>query len=360
MNKRNKTGIFIGVLLAILIGIRIYLPYFLTDYVNKVIDDIPGYTGGVADIRVNLIEGAYVIEQLQIHEEATTTGVPFFDSEQIHVSVQWSALFNGAIVGELDFHKPQLNFMAHSKEADTIQTNQKSTDWTEPIKELIPLQINKLTIYEGQVHFLDTASKPSVDIYLSQLNAQATNLSNATDKDDNLPSHISGAATSIGNGDLRFDMDINVLKAIPDFDFDLEFEDVDLLALNDFIKAYSKIDVEEGQFHLYMELAALDGQIEGYIKPIIENLKIVKWKNDKDEPLKMMWEVIASLFIEVFENQSKDRFASKVPIRGSLDDVDAKTWPAFINMLKNAYFEALEKNTDQSIKAKKEKEKEKK
>ncbi|UXX80300.1 DUF748 domain-containing protein [Reichenbachiella carrageenanivorans] len=342
--------LILGLLTTILIGARLYLPTFLTRYVTQVVQGIPGYTGGVENIDVHLVRGAYSIHGLHIDKEERGVVQHFFESKRTDVSIQWKALFDGAIVGEIAFDQPKLNIVAkQEKESDTPSM---TPDWTKPIKELIPLQINQLRVHQGQIHYLDHYSSPKVDIYLNQLDLHASNLSNATDQANKLPAHVTAQATSIGGGRLDMSMDINVLKEVPDFDMDLIFEEISMPALNDFIKAYSKIDVEEGLFSLYMEVSALDGTLNGYLKPVIEDLKIVKWKADKDEPLKLIWELIASGIVEIFENQPNNRTATKIPITGKLNKAKAKYWLAMVNVLKNAFIEAIEKKTDQSIKIK--------
>lgn len=354
MNKRKKTLLVLSLLMALLVGARLYLPRFLTTYVTQVIQSIPGHTGGVEDIDVHLIRGAYTIHGLHIDKQEKDLVRHFFESKRTDVSIQWKALFDGAVVGEINFDQPRLNLIAEEEnKTENGQTPSTNTDWTKPIKELIPLQINHLSISNGQVHYLDDYSSPKVDLYINQLYLQASNLSNATEQADKLPSHVTARATSIGSGSLNMTMDINVLKAEPDFDMDLTFENVSMPALNDFIKAYSKIDVEEGLFNVYMEMSALDGALDGYIKPVIEDLKVVKWKTDKDEPLKLIWELIASGIVEIFENQPNNRTATKIPLAGKLNDAEAKYWPAMVSVLKNAFIEAIEKKTDQSIKVKK-------
>jgi hypothetical protein len=54
-------------------------------------------------------------------------------------------------------------------------------------------------------------------------------------------------------------------------DIDLKFENAAIPALNDFVSSYLKADFESGTFNLYAEIFAENGQISGYVKPVIEN-----------------------------------------------------------------------------------------
>jgi hypothetical protein len=41
--------------------------------------------------------------------------------------------------------------------------------------------------------------------------------------------------------------------------------------VNPWLDRFLKIDAEQGRFSMYTELAAADGSFEGYVKPILEN-----------------------------------------------------------------------------------------
>src|SRR5690606_16134147 len=139
------------------------------------------------------------------------------------------------------------------------------TDWTEPLKDLMPLQINRFEIVRGKISYLDFHAEPKVDIAIDSLNAVALNLNNATDNPEKLPSKVKLTGTSVGGGLLVVDAEMNILKEIPDFDINLEFTEVNLPALNDFIKAYGKFDVERGTFNLYSEIILNNGTFDGYV-----------------------------------------------------------------------------------------------
>jgi len=329
----------------ILLAVRLAMPYFVTKYVNKVLATLPGYTGSIEDVDIHLYRGAYQVQELRIFKVDGQKKIPFIYIPVLDLSIEWSALFDGAIVGEVEFERPELNFIGGGKG----NQSGKDVDWTKPIKDLMPVDINRLTITNGKIAFYDFTTKPHVDLVMTEVNASAENLSNATDNEQVLPSTAHFTATSVGGGRLGVKMKMNVLKQIPDMDIDLKFEDVDLKALNDFFKAYAKIDVERGTFDLYTELAMLDGKIEGYVKPIIEDLKIVNWEKDKKRPLELVWESIVGFLAEIFTNQPKDRFATRVPLSGNINDVKTSAWPALWSIFSNAFIKAFEKNTEGTI-----------
>lgn len=131
---------------------------------------------------------------------------------------------------------------------------------------------------------------------------------------------------------------------------DMKFEGIDMPSLNDFFLAYAGIDIERGTFNIYSEMTVNDGALEGYVKPVAQNVQVLSWKKDKSNPLNLIWQAIVGLFAEIFENQSEDQFATKIPLDGNLKDIKTSTWPAIWNIFRNAFVKAFEKNTDDTIK----------
>jgi len=352
--KIKKKWIILGSILILLVVGRLMLPYFVTRYVNKVLARIEGYEGSISGVDIHLIRGAYVIHDLELFKVNGNDKVPFISLPVTDLSVEWQALFKGSIVGEVIFERPKLNFIGgdggETKEPGNDTQTGEDVDWTEPIKELMPLQINRFEIQDGTVAFFDFTTKPKVDIHLDSLQVLATNLNNAERQKERLPSSIIASATSVGGGKLNINMNINVLKEIPDLDLNLKFEQVDMKALNDFFIAYSKVDIERGTFNLYSELAVNDAELTGYVKPIAQDIKVVDWKKDKEKPLNLIWQSIVGVVVEFFENQKENQFATKVPLQGNLKDIKSGVWPTIWNVFRNAFVQAFERNTDNTIK----------
>ncbi len=353
MKKIDKKWIILGGILLIVIVARLMLPYFVTRYVNKVLTEIEGYKGSIGDVDISLMRGAYAVHDMKIFKVNGHEEVPFIDIQVTDLSVEWSALFKGAIAGEVIFEQPKLNFIGRDGPEKKAKGNDTQTgedvDWTKPLKKLMPLQINRLEINRGSISFYDFSTNPKVTLTLDSLQLLATNLNNANRQKERLPSTVTATATSIGGGKFDLKMGINVLKKIPDLDMNLKFEGINMPALNDFFVAYSKMDIERGTFNLYAELAVKDSEITGYVKPIAENIKIVNWKKDKKNPLNLAWQAIVGVLAEFFENQKEDQFATKVPLEGNLKEIKSGVWPTIWNVFRNGFIKAFEKNTDNTI-----------
>ena len=344
--KRKIWYIILGSILVILIAFRIALPYILLKFVNRELTMIDGYYGHVDDIDVALIRGAYTIKDIRLDKTGGKIPVPFFAAKTIDLSIEWRAIFEGAIVGEIVVEQPKLNFV----KGPTKQTTQTKIDkdWTQVVDTLLPLKLNRLEINEGEIHYIDFHSSPKVDIFAKNVQILAQNLSNAKDQKEVLPSTAKASADVYG-GNAILNMKLDPLNQKTTFDANAELKNLDLTKLNDFLKAYGNFDVSKGNLSLYTEAAAKDNKLAGYVKPMVKDLKVLDPKKDDDNPIQFVWEAIVSGVTWVFKNHPKDQLATKVEFTGNLKDPDTNTWEIIGQVLRNAFIQALYPSLENEI-----------
>lgn len=343
----KKFLIGLGILLAILIIANLVLEPVAKYYVNKELGKLEGYKGKIDDIGIALWRGAYTIEGLDIVKTDSKAPEPFFAANAIDISVQWAALFKGAIVGEVIITKPILNFAVEpsSKEVQAGGDN----NWVETVKNLVPIQINLFQIIGGNIHYKDPTADPKVDIELKKFNVLATNLGNADDNEALLPSHVSADGKMSGNGDLNIEMDINPLKEMPDFDLSMELKNLELTYLKDFTEAYANFTFKEGRLFLSSEVAMKDGDFEGYVKPVLNGVKIIDLDNKETNFWRKAWEVVVGGVIGALKNQRTDEFATKVPFSGTVNGTEVSIVATLANVLQNAFIDSFSKNIQGSV-----------
>jgi hypothetical protein len=298
-------------------------------------------------VDISLIRGAYVIENVNLLKTGGKVPVPFFSAKRIDLSVQWGALFEGSVVGEIELESPKMNFVA-GEDKKTSQTGVDDS-WTDKVKELFPLRINRFQINSGEIHYRDFQSDPQVDIFLQNINAAAENLTNSKDISKDLMATINATGNAMGSGKFRLHADINPFEQSPTFNLDAELKNIDLSKLNNFIKAYGKFDVESGTFELFTELAASGGKFEGYLKPMFKDMKVLSLEEDSSNPLELFWEAIVGAVSGLFENKSEDQLAARIPLSGNFEDPDANIWSTIGSVLENAFIRALIPNIEGSV-----------
>ena len=88
--------------LILVVIIRALLPFWVRDYVNRKLSEVPEYRGHVAAVTLHLWRGAYQIHHVEIVKTTGHVPVPFFSAPLVDLSMQWRALFDGAFVGNID------------------------------------------------------------------------------------------------------------------------------------------------------------------------------------------------------------------------------------------------------------------
>jgi len=344
--RKKRWKIILLSIIVVLISVRLFFPYIVLKYVNKTLGEIKDYYGHVEDIDIALIRGAYKINDIKLVKRDSVTKVKdtmtFFSAKVIDLSVEWSALFKGKIVGEIYVENPVLNFIkGKHKDEDT---KADTSDFKDVIKKLMPLTINHFEINNGQIHFKDPYSAPTVDVPITDIHVKADNLSNANDSNKVLPSSIVATGNLYG-GTLKLNVKLDALAKKPAFDLNAGIENVEMVALNPFFKAHANFEVEKGSFGMYTEFAAKDGAFKGYVKPLLKDLKVAN-EGDLGE---IVWSKVISAAAWVFKNHSKDQVATKLPVEGKFDQPDTGLWTAISYVLKNAFISALTPSVENTI-----------
>jgi hypothetical protein len=345
----TRTGKTVLIIIVVLLCIRILLPYVVLHYSNRSLAKMHGYYGHVADIDIWLIRGAYQLKNLYINKVDTVTKqqTTFFHSEVIDLSVEWKALLHGSIVGELVFQRPLLRFTKDKAEPKEITKD--TTDFRIILKKFMPLKVNRFEVNHGIIEYRDSTSKPIVNLDMTETYILAQNLKSVYKTEENVLPATVKAKSYLYEGYLNYDMKLNPLADRPQFDLNAELVNTNLVKLNDFFKAYGKFDVHRGSFGLYTEMAAADGKFKGYVKPVIRDLDVVGPEDKNDSFLRKLWEHIVGAAGIILRNQRKDQVATKIPIEGNYDNPDIGTLDAIVEVLINAYIQALMPSIDNQI-----------
>ena len=340
--KRKRYLVPLTIIVMLLL-FRLFLPTIVKRYVNKVLADIPGYYGQVDDIDIALIRGAYVIDGLYLNKVNAGSKVPFMDFEKTDISVEWKSLFKGEIVSEIIMTRPKIIYVFEDQQDST---EVEAEDWSKALTDLVPIDINSFKVIDGTLAFVELQADPNIDLNLTNFNLDATNLRNVVEQELTLPSNVHATATSIGNGRMKMDGKMNLVKEIPDMDIAVSLEGASATALNDFTNHYAGIDFESGTFEVFAEVAIADGFLKGSIKPILKDSKL----NSKEDSFgEKLWEGFVGFFKFILKNHKENTLATKVPIEGDLNSVGPKIVPTVMGIFKNAWIQAFKGVFDDDV-----------
>jgi hypothetical protein len=333
--------------IAALITFRLFLPLIVKNYVNKVLNRIPGYHGSVDDIDISLYRGAYVIHGLLLYKNGNKK--PMLDFPTTDISIEWRALFHGRIVSEIEMNHPVFNYYITANKLSAKETPGQD-DWTKALHKLVPFQINHFSVDDGKFLYADILESPDINLVIQNISLSATNLGNVIDKSKALPSDLKINAVSFGAGKLGITAKMNLLKKIPDMDVNVALQKSDVTALNTVSLASAGFDFEKGQFELYSEFAINNGYLKGYFKPMFHNIHIIdRLGKPNSSVLKRLWEGVVTFLGFVLKNKHKDSFATKIPIAGDLNNPDIKVWALIKNIFRNGFIRPFSNDVDNDI-----------
>lgn len=323
---------------VVLIAVRIALPFAIERYANDRLDQMEGYGGEIEDVDLCFIRGVYSVEGIRILKTDGEVPVPFFSSPEIRASVRWGALLKGAVVSDIRVVEPEINFVA-GRGPD--EQTEPPGDWQGAVEDLLPIRIDSFTVTDGAVHFRDYRGDPPLNIYAQNIDLTVSNITNTAELSGSKIAHVEGSARAVDSGKLELEGDVDPLAERPTFDMNVTLKELKITDLNPLLRRYANLDAEKGRLSMYGEMAADGGKLSGYVKPVVEDLEILDWDEEKGGFFGKLWEGVAGAAAKVLENPQEDQIAARVPIEGSLDDPDIGIWGAIGTTLKNAFIQAL-------------------
>lgn len=328
------------VLVVAAILLRLALPTLVRNQLNERFADMGAYSGYVADVDIALWRGAYALSGVNVTKIDQDVPVPFFAADSIELAISWSALLDRAIVAQVHFHQPSLHFV--DGEDEGFQGG-GGTDWRDALQELIPIRIDELSISNGEINFHNFHSEPEVHLTLTELQGSFRNITNADRRDEAIPAAFNLQARVFDDARAEVGGSLDPLGNFEDFAVDLRVTGVNLLLMNDLTEAYGNFDFESGQGDLVMELQATSGQLEGYIRPLLNNVAILDLESDLEQGiLSATWEAIVGGLGQIFRNQPEDRIAAEIEVSGDITQQEVSTWQAFLSIMRNAFIEVYD------------------
>lgn len=343
--RRWLRGVFLA--LAVLFGLaligRLLLPSFVQSYVNRTINRTDLYSGRIGDVDMHLWRGAYSIHNIRLSKTTGNIPVPFFRAERIDLALEWSSLFHGRIVGVIDVYQPEINFVDAPDESSS-QTGMTGGGgpWLSMLTDLFPFDINSARIHNGAVHFRAYQATPPVDVYLTSVEAKVDNLTNIRDEVTPLISTIKVDAVAMDSAKLECEVKLDPFSYYPTFQLALRLLELDVTKLNALAEAYGSLDFERGWFDLVIELDVKEGTLDGYVKPLFRQLRVLSVPKDlkEDNPLQVFWEAVVGVTSGVLTNQSREQFGTVIPFTGSVTGPEADVLAVVGNVLRNAFIRA--------------------
>lgn len=337
--RRKWAGAAIAVVIFV-VAFHILLPIAVKAYANHKLAHIGEYRGEVGDVSIHLWRGAYSAHDVFLVKTSGGVPVPFFRAKRIDLSAHWGALLmHGAVVADVEFFQPQINFVAAPNPKDE-QIAIHDASWQEKLKSMSPISINRLEVHDGEVHFRNYYADPKIDLYLRHIEATATNLTNSDKLSRTLKSTIDAHGQAMNRGGFDTHLTADPFAKDPTFEIKLRFHAY-LPELNDFFRHYLAVKADDGRIDVYIEGAAAKGRFKGYVKPLLERVSVLKLKENQGS----VGEAVKGIFVQIssalFKNPANRDLAAKVDLSGPIKNPDINVAGAIGTFLGNAFFKAV-------------------
>jgi hypothetical protein len=324
-------------LLLLLLLLRLCLAFLIKTGANHVLENLEGYRGHTERVRLSLWRGAYRFSWVEIRARDQGSAPPLFSAQEIDIGLQWEALFHGQVAASILLRRPEVNFVAAPPKGKA-QTG-AGQDWTAVARRLVPIEINRLRVRDGAVHYQDPYAQPPLDVRMDTLQAELRNLRSRPAPGQALPASLAADARLQG-APVSLKLRLDAFAAKPTFEYAFELRKLDLKELNTLLRHTLGLDVHRGEFSLFSEGRSELGRFKGYVKPLILDLDVMA-PGEKLTPTQAFKEAGAGLLGWIFKNHPKDQAGLKLDVEGDLSDPNTKPWRALLSLLKNAFVKPL-------------------
>ncbi len=344
-------------LAVLVLLIHIILPPVVKYVINDKLKNIDGYYGHAEDVDIALYRGAYQIQGIHLYSDELGDEFPLLEMTEIDISVEWKAIFKGRLVAEVEFLEPHVYFAvappSSVKTKDTKDEDGESatkdgkgnnfdgiklTVFKDLLMDQVPLKINRIEIIDGRVHYIDKSVSPKVDVHLSSIHFRINNISNSLDMSESLISDFQFTSIAMNSAQFNFNGSFDPYDEDVSLNIDVELQKLELTKLNELFLAYANFDVEEGTVSVFSEVDIEKGAVDGYVKPFIDGLDIVNFKEEKKDPLNLFWQALIGGSSKLIKNWSHDEIATKVPLKGNLSDPGFNLWTSVGNIFYHSFF----------------------
>lgn len=344
----RRTLIVLAIFVLLLLALRIAAPFVVRDAVNRRLSQIDGYRGQVADVDLQLLRGGYRINRFQLDRHVGDDFKAFASAGEIDFTLAWRELLRGRVLSDIEATDATLTYVPVPEDQTAAPIDEPP--WQDVINDLFPIEITHFVVHRGRIRLEDEEAEPPVDVGLEALELVATGLRNRPVRGgEERPAHIRLYGTTVGGGRVELYATAEPLAPEPHFDLNLAIEGVDLPALNDYLRAYANVDVSEGTFMMYAELAASEGRFEGYVKPFFENVTFEDYPHQEKPVLSRIWETLVSAVATLLKNKPRDQVATRIPLSSEFGDPEIGFWATVGNLFRHGFIEAFTEDIEGTV-----------
>lgn len=306
--KKKKIIIPLGIF-VFLLAVRAVMVPVAHKELNKFLATFsPTLHFHMADLDVHILRGAYSFDGITGKVKGQKN--PFLKIEKVDVSIAWREIFQGKVVTDIEVTAPEFSYTKELK--DAIAASPKKKDQADTAKDkLFPVEIERVDVKQGSVTLDDYPSlEENKKFSVSNIEGRITNLT----ADKKFPlSFYNLKATVLGNAVVKTTGHVNTIAKPIEWDVDGELQGFDLTTANQFLKRKVPLTFTKGKLDLYAEAESTNGKVEGYVKPFMKNIDVMKTEENFKGPKHWFVEVITAVGNLVLRATDTKSVATRIP-----------------------------------------------
>lgn len=300
---------------------------------------------------------------VRIHFTLENVPLSAFDPEirQINIAVSGGRLFGSGLaeyspkitrvkIDDMKLEGVGVNYV-HTPETQQAEARRVKAAGQQVEKQnnrpAVDISMRELDITHGNFSYTDKTRNPNYRLFLTDTDLTLRNLSNHQQR---VPADLTMEGKFMGSGDTKVSGTFLATQGGPAFDLKVAVQNTNLPSLNDLLRAYGRFDVAAGQLSIFAAADIKNGDINGYAKPMFANLKVYDYQKDKNTGvIHQAKELVIGGASHLFKNSRTQQVATEVDLKGKLTRPDISTWQALVEVLHNAFIQAILPGFDRAI-----------
>lgn len=296
----------------------------------------PRYKVTFEDASLQPFKLNYVLKGLKVmRQSAGGQELPYVSVERTQLGIYGRELLHMHLVATVEVDKPRLNLIAAKAEKEQ-QLDPKIPDLSEKLLKIMPLTVDRVQVRDAAMLFTDKTKPEFPNIWIHRVDATLENLATRAALARGEPTSVALSGTIQESGELSAFLTADPLAKGLYFAGRASVLNFELKELSKTMASESGLSVSEGTLDLFAEFDCRAGQLEGGIKPVLKNVKVVKGKPGLGNAVKA---VLADAAVKVLSDRvgQRDAVATVIPLRGDINKPQVQLWPAVIGVLRNAF-----------------------
>jgi hypothetical protein len=271
-----------------------------------------------------------------------------------HGDLEYGPRWKQIDVAELLLDGVRLDYV-HAASTPAVE-RQRREEMVEAAKEAetseVDMRLDRLLLTDGQVGFVNRATKPPYRLFVDRANLEVLNMSNRIASLRSKGAVFRLRGRFMGGGTAKVDATFRPGAPEADLGVELAVEHARLPAFNDLLLAYQRPDVAGGTVSLYSQIEVKHSQIHGYVKAMFDDIKLEDSRKDRNRSLgARLKEKLVGGLAEMLENKKSDALATRAEITGTLSSPKVNAGQVYSSILRNAFWKAIEPGFDRAARS---------